>query len=95
MISRFQKKSNVVLSDDTDKIVAIIACKKGINSIKEQIELAIKEDVGAADVVVADSYDISLETIEPQEFSVHIYDADDSDEADYYATYTITIAATY
>lgn len=93
METRLSKTQNLLLiENDTDRVVAIIKCKKGTDLITHKLELAIKEDLCCDDVIIADSYTIDDYTSDNTVFAVHIFE--DGDE-DHYTDYALIKIATY
>lgn len=83
-------KSNAVLTNDENKVIAIISCGKS-EDITKKVELAIKEDYIAEKVEIIVRREV-LVNANPYEFSAMITDEEgDINECDF----TLTICATY
>ena len=83
-------KSNAVLTNDENKVIAIISCGKS-EDITEKVKLAIKEDYIAEKVEIIARREV-LVNANPYEFSTSITDEDgDINTHDF----TLTICATY
>lgn len=83
-------KSNAVLTNDENKVIAIISCGKN-EDITEKVKLAIKEDYIAEKVEIIARREV-LVNANPYEFSTIITDEDDDINTH---DFTLTICATY
>jgi hypothetical protein len=84
-------KSNAVLTNNENKVIAIISCGKN-EDITEKVKLAIKEDYIAERVDIIEQPNQNLINAMPYEFSAVIIDEDcDTNSHDF----TLTICATY
>ena len=84
-------KSNAVLTNDENKVIAIISCGKS-EDITKKVKLAIKEDYIAERVNIIERPNQTLINAMPYEFSAIITDEDnDTNSHDF----TLTICATY
>ena len=83
-------KSNAVLTNDENKVLAIISCGKN-EDITKKVCLAIKEDYIAEKVVIVEANGI-FDNQRPFDFSTDITNEDGEVDV---RDFTLTICATY
>jgi hypothetical protein len=93
MITNFNRERFFVLTNDENKIIAIIKCEAGIHDITDKLYDAISEDYDAEKVEIR-TKDLIIESFDyEQSFTVKIFGNDDNDP--YKETFTLTTTAIY
>ena len=91
METHLKTNRNLILTQNDDGNIAVIACAKGkAKQITDKIEEVIKEHYSVDTVIVTDSYTI-FDDSEPQEFSAHIFE----DGEDRYETFKLEFITVY
>lgn len=63
MKTNFTKQRFLVLTNEDDKVIAIINCESGENNISEKIEQALREEFDADEVVINSVLINGIETL--------------------------------